>query len=281
MRKYALLAALLLPFTAIAQQFGARTSVEADVKIQKGLHLGFEEELRVGAGKPGIDNVRSTLGLSWKASKYLKIGAGYTLINPYKFKYDDDGALAYKGFWNPRHRIFAEATGQVRFGDFQLSLKEKLQFTRRTDDSLNVYQTNPNALALKSRIGVKYRGLKDYGVEPFGHFEVRTALNDPWGEISGNLQQTDNSKRNYYDYTHTGYSHIYNNRYRVNLGADYSPLKNHTLTANVLLDFCSDYEIDTNSPSNWEEKGVRLFTDTTGWNDYFCASLCLSYKISF
>ena len=282
MRKLVLLAALLLPLSAFAQQFGARASMEADVKIRKGLHVSAEEEIRVGAGKPGIDNVRSTLGVSWKASKNFKFGAGYTLINPYKFKYDDNGDLSYKGFWYPRHRLFADATASVDFGDFHVSLKERFQFTHRTDDSLNVYQNARNALALKSRIGVKYKGYKDwYGIEPFGYFELRTALNEPWGQTVGDIQQTENSKKYYFEYRHTGYTHIYNNRYRVNLGVDWTPVKHNTLTANMLLDFCSDYDIDTNGPSSWDEKGVRLFTATTGWNDYFVASFCLSYKISF
>ena len=144
-----------------------------------------------------------------------------------------------------------------------------------------MYQSTRNALALKSRVGVKYKGLKDYGFEPFAYFELRTALNEPWGVTSGSLQTTENSKKDYYEYTHTGYTHVYNNRYRVNLGVDYEPVKHHTFTLNALLDWCSDYEIDTNSPSKWAEKGVRLYTATTGWNDYFRASLCLGYKFSF
>lgn len=280
MKKILLIAAMLLPVAAWAQ-FGFRSSVGADVKIKKGLHMEAEEELRLGGGQSGIDNIRTTLGINWKVNKHLKLGGGYTLINPYKFKYDDDGELTYKGFWYPRHRLFVNATGTMRYGDWQFSLKEKLQLTHRTDDSLNVYQTPTNALALKSRIGVKYKGLKDIGLEPFGFFEVRTALNEPWGETTGSLQQTSNSKKYYYSYTHTGYTHVYNNRYRVNLGADYTPAKHHTITANLLLDFCSDYEIDTNGPSSWEEKGVRLFTETTGWNDYFCPSLSIGYKYSF
>ncbi|MBP5333657.1 MAG: DUF2490 domain-containing protein [Bacteroidales bacterium] len=282
MKKLILIAALLLPLAAGAQEFCARTSVGADYKIKKGFHLEVEEELRLGDGLSSINSVRSTVGLSYKVSDYFKFGGGYTLINPYKFKYHDDGTLKYQGFWYPRHRLFVEATGSYRRGDFQFSLKEKLQFTHRTDDSLNVYQNTRNALSLKSRVGVKYKGLKDYGVEPFAHFELRTALNEPWGTTSGSLQTTPNTKRDYYVYKHTGYTHVYNNRYRVNLGVDYEPVKHHTFTLNALLDWCSDYEIDTNGPSKWEtEKGVRLFTATTGWNDYFCASVCLGYVFSF
>lgn len=270
MKKLALIAALLLPVAAWAQEFGARTSIGADYKIQNGLHLGVEEELRVEDGT--LDNLRTTLDLSYKVNKYLKVGGGYTLINPWKVSDE------LTGFNNPRHRLFVSATGHYKIGDFQLSLKEKLQFTHRTGDSLNVYQTNPNALALKSRIGVKYKGFADW--EPFAYFELRTALNDPWGEVSGNLQYT-NKDRAYYTYTHTGYTHVYNNRYRFNIGTDWAPSKKHNFTFGILADYCTDYEIDTNGPSNWEEKGVRLFTETTGWVDTFRLSVCIGYQFKF
>lgn len=268
MKKLIILAALLLPVTAGAQGVAARASIGMDYKIQKGLHLEMQEELRIADGLSGINSLRTTAGLSWKASDYFKFGGSYTLIR--------------KPSGDPRHRVCADATASYRLGDLQFSLKEKLQLTHRTDDSLNVYQSVRNALALKSRVGVKYKGLKDYyGLEPFAYFELRTALNEPWGVVSGDAQKT-NSGREYYTYTHTGYTHIYNNRYRANLGVDYSPARHHTFTLNVLLDWCSDYVIDTNGPSKWEtDKGVRLFTDTTGWNDYFRGSLCLGYVLSF
>ena len=270
MKKIALTLALLLPIAAGAQEFGARTSVGADYKIKKGFHLGVEEEFRVMDGS--LDNLRTTLDLSYKFNKHFKIGGGYTLINPWK---ESD---EFTGFNNPRHRLFLTATGSYRVGDLQFSIKEKLQFTHRTGDSLNVYQKNPNALALKSRIGVKYKGFSNW--EPFAYFELRTALNDPWGEVSGNLQYT-NKDRAYYTYTHTGYTHVYNNRYRFNIGTDWSPSKKHNFTFGVLADYCTDYEIDTNGPSNWEEKGVRLFTETTGWVDTFRLSFCIGYQFKF
>ncbi len=31
-----------------------------------------------------------------------------------------------------------------------------------------------------------------------------------------------------------------------------------------MFDYTIDYMIDTNGPSNWAEKGVRLYSDTTG-----------------
>lgn len=272
MRKFLIFAALLLPLSAGAQEFAARTSAGADVKLKKGLHLGVEEEIRIDDGLSGLDNLRTTLDLSWKVNKHLKFRGGYTLINPWKTSSD------YTGFRSPRHRLFADGTYTWRTGDFQLSAKERLQLTHRTDEDLNVYQTTPNALALKSRIGVKYKGLDNW--EPFMYLEARAALNDPWGEVSGSIQYT-NSGKAYYAYTHTGYTHAYINRYRMNLGTDWSPAKHHSFTFNLLADYCSDYKIDTNGQDKWASKGVRLFADTTGWEDTFRVSLCLGYTYKF
>ncbi|MBP5572097.1 MAG: DUF2490 domain-containing protein [Bacteroidales bacterium] len=271
MRRLALIALILLPLSAGAQEFAARSSVGADYKIVKGLHLGVEEEVRIDDGFSGLEDMRTTVDLSYKLNKHFKFGGGYTLINPYKLKTASFGA--------ERHRLFLDATASYRAGDFQLSLKEKLQFTHRTDDSLNVYQKTRNALSLKSRVGVKYKGFQDW--EPFVFFEARTALNDPWGTVSGSVQYTETAGRPYYSYTHTGYTHVYFNRFRLNLGTDWAPSKHHNITFGLLADYCSDYEIDTNGISSWSKKGVRLFADETGWVDTFRLSLCVGYQYKF
>lgn len=194
MKRTALLAALLLPLCTYAQEFAARTSVGADVKLMKGIHMGVEEEVRMGSD--ALDNIRTTLDFSVKTGKYFKFGGGYTLINPYK------NSTSYVGFIFPRHRVFATATGTYKIGDFQFSLKEKLQLTHRTDAGLNEYQKVRNALALKSRLSVKYKGFNWF--EPFAYFEIRTALNDPWGTVSGSINYTEKTDRAYYAFTPTG-----------------------------------------------------------------------------
>ena len=148
-------------------------------------------------------------------------------------------------------------------------MKERLQLTHRTGD-FNVYQTTPNALALKSRIGVKYKGWR--AVKPSAYFEVRTALNDPWGTTSGSVQYKKDGT-SYYNYTPAGYTHVYNNRYRGSIGLDWDITKQHTLSPYVLLDYVSEYEIDANSA------GTRLFSAAN--NNYFRVSLGIGYTFSF
>ena len=263
MKRLCILLALLLPVSAWAQstEFGARASVEANYKIKKGLHVYAEEELRVTA--PSLDSWRHTLGFTYKPFKGLKLGVGYTLINPYK--------SSEAKFKNPRHRFFADVTGSFTAGDFQVSLKERFQLTHRTG-TFNVYQTTPNAMALKSRLTVKYKGFVD--VDPYASFEMRTVLNDPWGTATSSTQKWNNSgTKQYYDYSPEGYTHVYNNRYRLEAGAEITFNQWHSLKPFVLLDFNSDYEIDTNA------EGTRLFS--AAYVNSMRISLGLSYVFSF
>lgn len=267
MKRWTILLALLIPVAAAAQrttEVSGRASVGAEYKIVKGLHLNVSEEIRTGSGFSSLGSLRTTAGLSYKPAKFIKLGAGYTLINPYK--------TSAAAFNNPRHRFWADVSGYLVLGDFQFSLRERLQLTHRTGD-FNVYQSTPDALGLKSRIGVKYKRFK--AVEPSVSFEVRTALNDPWGEVTSSTIQTTKGGKTYYPYQFSGYTHVYNNRYRLNIGADVRLSKHHHLEPYLLLDSCSDYEIDTNSD------GTRLYTATTAWNETMGFVLGLSYTLSF
>ena len=262
MKRIACIVAMLLPLVASAQSFqvGARASVGADWKISKGLHLTVEEEMRTGDSFFSLGSLRTGVGLDYKPAKFLRLGVGYVLINPYSEEYV---------FKAPRHRLYADVGAHAAVGYFDFSWKERFQYTHRTG-TFNVYQNTPDAFALKSRLGVEYKG---FGmVEPGLFFEVRTALNDPWGSVSGDLKTT-KAGRTYYDYTPGGYTHLYNNRYRGMLRADIKLSKQHLLRPYFLLDAVSSYEIDTNST------GDRLFS--AGYNNYLSLSLGVGYTYKF
>ena len=86
MRKLALTLALLLPLAAAAQDEyggGARLSVAGDYKIRKGLHVNVEEEIRIDGVFQSLNRLQTTVGVDYKPVKFLRLGAGYILINPY------------------------------------------------------------------------------------------------------------------------------------------------------------------------------------------------------
>ena len=291
MRRLMLILALALPVSAFGQTFsaGGRAAAGVDCKLAKGLHVSVEEEVRSGDNFSKLGSLRTDVSFSYKPFKYLKIGAGYTLINPYKAGKEiitpatvttPADTSYYSGFWSPRHRVYADVSGHYKLGLFSFSIKERIQFTHNTDTGINPYQTTRNALASKTKLGVKYTGFLH--VTPEVAFEVRAALNDPWGTASGTELYTSKTKKAYYSYQHTGYTHAYIDRLRLNLGAEIELSRNHTLEPYVLLDYNMDYVIDTNSPSKWAtEDGVRIFSATTGWQYGFGAIVGLNYKFSF
>lgn len=263
MKRLFLLLALLTPAGAFAQtatEWGARASVEANYKISKGVHVYAEEELRTEATSLG--SMRTTLGFTYKPFKALKMGVGYTLINTH-----DASTGTFKA---PRHRLFADLSGSFQLGYFQFTLKERFQYTHRTGE-FNVYQNTPNALALKSKFTIKYKGF--YTAEPYVSVEMRTALNEPWGTTTGEAQWNKDGTKTYYAYTHTGYTHVYNNRYRGEVGVELNFSKRHSLKPYVLIDYNDSYEMDTNS------EGTRLFS--AEYVKSFMLSPGLSYVFSF
>ena len=263
MNKMAWLLALLVPVLASAQEndFCGRASVGVDYKVRKGLHLSLEEEVRLEDRFTSLNRLQTSVGVSYKPVKYVKLAAGYTLINPYK--------QADKAFNSARHRFVADVTGLYRWGDFQFSLRERFQVTHRTGD-FNKYEHTPNAMALKSRIGVKYKGFQK--VDPFVSFEVRTALNDPWGNTNDETYPK-KSGQVYPGFDFTGYTHLYNNRYRVQLGAAVALSKQHTIQPYLLLDSCSDYELDVNKTGEYLKSAQYV--------DSFNTTLGVSYVFSF
>ena len=263
MKRLVFILALLLPWGVLAQttmEWGARASVEGNYKIAKGVHLYAEEEFRFQGS--AFDNMRTTLGFTYKPFKALKMGIGYTLINSRKSSTGE--------FKAPRHRVFADLSGTLQAGYFQFTLKERLQLTHRSGE-FNVYQNTPNALALKSKFTVKYKGW--FTTEPYASFEVRTALNDPWGTASGTAKWNNKGTKTYYDYTPTGYTHVYNNRYRGELGVNFELDKSHALKPYVLLDYCTDYDLDINAEGN------HLMS--AAYTDVLCLSVGLNYVFSF
>ena len=263
MKRLFLILALLTPAGAFAQtatEWGARASVEANYKISKGVHVYAEEELRTEA--TSLASMRTTLGFTYKPFKALKLGVGYTLINT-----RDVSTATFK---EPRHRVFADITGSFHLGYFQFSLKERFQYTRRTGD-FNVYQSTPNALALKSKFTIKYKGFDV--AEPYVSFELRTALNDPWGTTSGEAQWNKSGTKTYYNYTPSGYTHVYNNRYRGEVGVTLNFSRAHALKPYVLIDYNDKYELDTNA------EGTKLFS--AGYVHSLMLSPGLSYVFSF
>ena len=133
-----ILLGLFLPIFAMGQtdnaldpEFGGRLSFTLDKKIVRRLHVSLEEEVRFDNNFGAFDRLQSTLSLNYKIHPNIKIGAGYALINGY--------SSSSNAFKNARHRFMIDVKGTLKYGNWNLSLKERMQLTHRTGD-YNVYQ---------------------------------------------------------------------------------------------------------------------------------------------
>jgi hypothetical protein len=260
MNKRYVLAALLLLLPACllrAQDtdFNTRTSAAIDWKLRKGLHLNAEYELRTQDDLAGVERHQATVGLEYKINSWLKAGADYIYIGHYN---SDDT-------FKPRHRFSANLIGTFDAGDWRFSLREKLQLTHYAY-SVNTFQQPKNALQLKSRFNVKYRGFDR--VEPFAYIEVRNIFNAP--RCSATYSTASEA---WTDYEFLSYDYAYVNRVRYAVGLDWKLSKRHALTFTEMLSNCRDWEIDTN------KAGTKL--KSMGWDKSRKATLCVGYTFSF
>ena len=234
--------------------FGARINVSVNKKLAKGLHLVADGEVRMTDNFSSLGRYQAGIGITYKINPVFKVGAGYVFIEK----------LNSSSEWKPRHRVYADASATLKAGDWRFSLKETLQLTHRNLN--NVYQHNPNSLALKSRFKVSYKGFSD--ITPYAYVEMRNVFNDP--ACSATWSTTSLS---YSNYSFTGYTDAYVNRLRGSLGAEWKLSKHHTLDFFVLGDYCYDKNIDTDS------KGTELHSLT--YDQSFNTALCIGYQFSF
>lgn len=250
-------------------EMGGRLSFELDKKITKGLHLYAEEELRFDDNFASFNRFHTTLGATYKVLPYLKLGLGYNLINAY--------SASESKFNTPRHRAFFDVTGTYHFGNWQLSLRERVQMTHRTD-SFNEWQNPENSWMLKSRIKLTYKGFRR--LQPYGSVELRNTLNAP--VISATYNEASGTWGYYNGSTFTekgdegwflkGFNGVYLNRVRCTLGANYRIDRRNEVEVYLIADYSIDKEVDANSSG----KKLKAYTRETGFTGWVCAS----YKYS-
>lgn len=235
--------------------FTGRFSAGLDWKIFKGLRLDAEYELRTHNNFAAVERHQASLGLSYKVCNYFRAGVAYTFIGHYK---SSDGSFS------PRHRASLHLTGMYDAGMWHLTLRESLEMTHKTD--VNPYQDCPNALALKSRFKVSYRGFAHW--EPYAYVELRNCFNDPSFNATWN-----EAGQKWADYQFIGYKTAYINRVRTVLGVEWKITRNHSIDLSALYHWTHGLEIDTN------KEGTKL--KAASWETASDMALSLGYKFSF
>lgn len=250
---------------AFDPDFGTRFSLSVDKKLAKGLHLQLEEEVRLDDWSRSLNRSHTTLGLTYKVNSYFKLGVGYAMINPY--------SSVNSAFKSSRHRLMVDATGNLHFGDWRLSLKERFQATYRAGE-MNEYQNPRTALTLKSRLKVSYKGWQR--VEPYAYVELRNTLNAPVikANFDGiNYVTDDNSLTGEPGWFISGWNGVYVNRLRGSLGFEYRLSRSGILDIGIIADRTIDKVVDANA------EGTKLKSYTREKTSMYW--LIAGYKYSF
>lgn len=234
--------------------FGGRVSAEVDKKLMKGLHAFVNGEARLNDNFGNFYRYQGTVGASYKVNNYLKTALSYTFIENKNSKDE----------WKIRNRFTFDITGSYRFGDFKLSLRERLQLTCK--DVNNKYQDVDKGLTLRSRLMVQYKALGAW--TPYAYVDVRNTLNAPKWKYD-----FDDNTGIFSNYSYEGNKDVYINRVRLGLGAEWELSKQHSFDFYGLYDFCNEKDIDSN------KKGTKLFYSFNHHSHNI--SLGVGYKFSF
>lgn len=106
------------------------TSADVEKNFGKKWGVGVEVEYRTH------DRLKSTERVTFSASgeykhRYFKVDAGYKfMMNHSETEYTKKGNVI-PPYWIDKHRAWIGATGKLKLGRFELSLRERYQFTHR------------------------------------------------------------------------------------------------------------------------------------------------------
>ncbi len=120
---------------------GVWTSAEVKKKLAPGLSASVEGELRTTDGVGEIDRWALGAALAYKLCPYLKADVGYTYMQSHKGgTLTNSGNYEVERYWSPRHRLAAALTGKYNIGRFELSLRERYQWTHREAMTVSKYK---------------------------------------------------------------------------------------------------------------------------------------------
>lgn len=201
--------------------------------ITKDLSMEFGVEARYKDNISSMDRIHTFIGATYDLGKHITVGGEYILINMY-----DSQAKAWD---DRRHRTNFNIEGEVEFGNFELSLRERVQATFRTDSVNHYEKPNPEAI-LRSRLMATYK-IPHSRWSPYLLFELHNTLNAP--KAVANFKTDELKVDNYIT------------RYRGGVGAKYRINRHNRLDFYYYIDFDRSYNIDYKS-NKGDIKGYLL-----------------------
>ncbi len=152
----------------------ARIGFDISKKIARGLHINWEEELRLRSNLGAVDRIHSALGVSYRVNPWFRVSTAYTFI---AIDHPGKKSTGYDKYWDLRHRAAADLLFTLKTADekWSFSFRERPQFTFRTD-SVNTAEKPKCNMVLRHRVKAEYR-IHNLPLRPFVSVEVSNTLN--------------------------------------------------------------------------------------------------------
>ena len=182
---------LLVPLCAMGHDLGLDINVGLKKKLIKGLNIAASFELRTQDMSSEMERIDAGIDISYKPIDYFKFGIGYDFIDKYKLKHETNSGNIVDNYWSPRHRANVYVTGILPIENFEISLREKYQYTYRTENSVKkwnsagvqkdnkIYDAEHKHI-LRSRILAQYT-IKSIHLSPYFSIELYNDLANKFG----------------------------------------------------------------------------------------------------
>lgn len=177
----------MLLMAAAAQAQSLWTSAAADFDIARSLDGYVEGEYRTTDGLSSTERWTVGAGLSYKLLPYLKLGASYKFIDRHVGSRTTKKGNIVDSYRQPRHRLSFDATGSCKLGRLKLSLRERYQFTHRTEQTVAKYDGDDGSRksdelieakdkhVLRSRLKAEYN-IRKCALTPYASAELYNSL---------------------------------------------------------------------------------------------------------
>jgi len=175
----------------IAQDFepgGIWSSVSTNKRLTDRFSVGTEFELR----SSGFSLERERLGMQisgeYRLTNDFRLGAGYTFLNVQdEYRFTNDSMRVH---YQNRQRLYLQMSYRIRFGRFNLALRERAQWTFKDETNririypgdppvigINTHRINPD-LVWRNRAKLSYN-IRGVPITPSISFESFYLLNEP------------------------------------------------------------------------------------------------------
>lgn len=164
---------------------------EFGAKLPHGFSIGAEAEYRSMEWVDHTDQFSLAADVGYKPLKWLKVGAQYKYIRAQSLgDLTKSGKYFYRNYWDDKHRVSVSVTGSLKVWKFNLSLRERYQYTYRPEHWITRYAVSDGLRdgfryidgkekhILRSRFQVSFKPYKKCKWEPFASIELYSQLRD-------------------------------------------------------------------------------------------------------